>query len=333
MGCGLSLMIISRTPLRISFAGGGSDMASFYKYHQGAVVSSAINKYIYVAVNEKFDGKIHVSYSKNEIVDKVNQVKHELVRESLKLLNIRKGIGVVSASDILTTGTGLGSSSSYAVGLLNSLHAYLGKKISAEELAEKACLVEIEKAKRPIGKQDQYIASFGGIKYFAFNPDKSVKVEFLNIKSETKRKLQENLLLLYTGIARSSSSILKLQAEKINRQKKTRQSVCQMAEIAKEIKSALIKGQLDVFGKLLHENWLIKKQITEKISNHKIDRWYNLAREKGALGGKICGAGGGGFLLLYAPKVRHKKILNSLPGLKMMPFSFEEEGSKIVYAQ
>jgi len=324
-------MIISRTPLRISFVGGGSDLPSFYRKHPGAVVSTTIDKYIYITVNKKFDNLIRASYSITEFAKKPEDLKHELIRESLLLLNLNGGIEITSISDIPSRGTGLGSSSSYTVGLLNALHAFKGEFASAEKLAKEACDIEINRCKKPIGKQDQYAAAFGNLNYIQFNPDKSVFIDPIICHKKTKEKLQQNLLMLYTGLTRSSTSILKKQNKNIHFSSQKVRILTQMAKLVPELKKALERNRIDKFGELLHQNWLLKKQMAKGISNTKIDKWYKIARKKGALGGKILGAGGGGFLLLYGPYEKHKVICQALPELRPTQFSFEPEGSKIIY--
>ncbi|MCX6782637.1 MAG: GHMP kinase [Candidatus Levybacteria bacterium] len=324
-------MIISRTPLRISFVGGGSDIQSYYRLNTGAVISTAINKYIYITVNKKFDNKIRASYSKTEIVDSIDQVQHPLIRECLKMTEIDSGIEVTSMSDIPSEGTGLGSSSSYTVGLLNALYAYKGRHVSAEQLAQEACKIEIDILKNPIGKQDQYIAAYGGIQHIQFNPDESVYVDPIICSSETKSRLQENLLLLYTGLTRSSYPILAKQSINMEKNEEKRNTMIQMVEFTKEMRKALSENMLDSFGMMLDKNWLLKKTLTQDISSEKIDFWYEKAKKGGATGGKILGAGGGGFLLLYAEVKNHIRIINSLPELTPMSFKFEPQGSKIIF--
>lgn len=326
-----TIMIISRTPLRVSFVGGGSDLPPFYKNYKGAVVSTAIDKYMYITVNKKFDNKIRASYSITEIVNKIGQLKHELIRETLKMLNLDGGIEITSISDIPSQGTGLGSSSSYTVGLLNALHAFKGEYASAETLAKEACHIEIECCQKPIGKQDQYATAFGNLNYIQFNPDESVFVNPIICRKETKENLQKNLLMFYTGLTRSSSTILKEQSKNIKENKGKSEIMKKMALLAKQLKEALENNRLDDFGELLHQNWMLKKQIASGISQPKIDGWYEIARRNGALGGKILGAGGGGFLLLYAPYENHQTIYQALSELKPIPFKFEPEGSKIIY--
>lgn len=324
-------MIITQTPLRISFVGGGSDLESFYKHSYGAVVSTTINKYIYITVNKKFDDMIRASYSRTEIVECAEDIAHELIRESLKLNKISNGIEITSIADIPSSGTGLGSSSTYTVGLLNALRAYKGKVSSSEWLAKNACKIEIEKCNQPIGKQDQYASAYGGFNFIKFEPDGNVKVEPILISTKTKNALNSNLLMLYTGLTRSASNILSEQNKNTNTQQNKRLVLRQMVQLAEEMRSVLSTGDLSRFGELLDLNWELKTKLASGISNPTIDKWYNTAKKSGALGGKILGAGGGGFLLLYAPKSRHAKIIKSLPDLVHMPFSFEDDGSKIIF--
>lgn len=324
-------MIISRTPLRISFVGGGSDMPSFYRATPGAVVTSAINKYIYITVNKKFDKKIRASYSRTEIVENVNDLQHELVRECLNLVKINSGIEITSISDIPSEGTGLGSSSSYVVGLLNALYAYKGMHVTAEHLAREACKIEIEKLKKPIGKQDQYIAAYGGFQYMQFNRDGTIFVDPIISLSKTKKTIEKKLLLLYTGITRSANQILEKQNENIKNKKKYAQKIQNMVHLAKKMRTLVNENQHKSFGLLLEENWNIKKTMADGITSEKIEKWYMVARVHGAKGGKILGAGGGGFLLLYADEKDHKKIIKALPELNPVKFSFEPQGSKIIF--
>ncbi|MDO8659011.1 MAG: GHMP kinase [Candidatus Parcubacteria bacterium] len=324
-------MIISRTPLRISFVGGGSDISSFYHHTPGAVVSTAINKYIYIAVNNQFDGRIIVNYSKTEIVTKVSDIENNLVREALKLTGVKGGIHINSIADIPSEGSGMGSSSSYIVGLLNALYAYQGKHVNAERLAREACQIEIDILKKPIGKQDQYIAAYGGFQYIKFNSDGTVYVDPIICKEETKRNLESKLLLFYTGITRSADPILAKQTKNMASQKDKRGIMKEMVLLAGKMQNALNNNNLDVFGEMLHENWMLKKQMAEGVSSPQIDKWYETALKNGAIGGKLLGAGGGGFLLFYAPANKHKKIIDSLSDLMYQDFSFEPQGSKIVF--
>lgn len=321
-------MIMTKTPLRITFVGGGTDLPSFYKAHgPGAVVSAAINKYIYIIVNKKFDGKIRVSYSHTEIVDKVDEIKHPTVREALRLLNIDGGIEIVSISDIPSEGTGLGSSSSFLVGLLNALHAWKGELASPRQLAEEAVKIEREILKEPGGKQDQYIAAYGGIELIEFNKDDSVIVKPVIMPEEKRRELRENLILLYTGKQRKSTDIHKSQMKETDKKVELYKK---MGDLAVNLYDSMSKGKIEDTGRLLHENWLLKKQLTQGISDDSIDVMYKSAMEAGAEGGKLIGAGGGGFLLFYANKTKHRKVSEALK-LKLEPFDFEALGSRIIH--
>jgi D-glycero-alpha-D-manno-heptose-7-phosphate kinase len=326
-------MIISRTPLRISFCGGGSDLPSYYRQEFGAVVSSAINKYIYIAVNPKFDQKIRASYSKTEIVDSVDELNHELIREALRLLHIEGGIEITSISDIPSNGSGLGSSSTYTVGLLNALYSYKGMFAGAERLAHEACQIEIDQCHKPIGKQDQYIAAYGGIQFIRFNDDESVHVDPIICSQETRRTLADSLLLLYTGLGHNSGDILKEQNHNLENKKDTRLRLRNMVELAEQTRKALQANDLQSFGEALHVGWINKRQLASSISNPLIDEWYQRARKAGALGGKLLGAGGGGFLLLFAAPDRHEAIRQALPELRAITFRFEQQGSKIIYVE
>lgn len=326
-------MIITRTPLRISFAGGGSDLPAFYLEEPGAVTSTAINKYIYITVNRKFDHHIRASYSITEMVEAVDKLRHELIRESLRLLRIDGGIEITSISDIPSQGTGLGSSSSYTVGLLNALHAYQGQHTDADHLAQEACHVELERCGKPIGKQDQYIAAFGGIDYIRFYPDGSVFVEPIICQKQTRQILQQHLLMLYTGLSRSADTILAEQSRITRTNQHQRQTLRQMVQMASDLRNALTTNNLQAFGEILHTTWMLKRQLASGITNDVIDAWYRTARKHGAIGGKILGAGGGGFLLLYAPPERHAEITAALPGLRHVPFRFEPQGSRIIYVE
>ncbi len=326
-------MIISRTPLRMSFLGGGSDLPAYYRHEPGAVVSTAINKYIYITVNEKFDAKVRASYSVTEIVERPHDLKHELIREALTLLGIEGGIEITSISDIPSQGTGLGSSSTYTVGLLNALHAWRSSMVSAECLAAEACLVEMQRCAKPIGKQDQYIAAYGGFQFIQFNPDESVYVDPIVMRTEDRQRLQAALLMLYTGTTRAAAAVLQEQQQNLENDAERRTLLGKMVRLAWQVRDALQQGDLDGFGEALHAGWAYKKQLAGGISTPTIDGWYERAQRAGALGGKILGAGGGGFLLLYAPPEKHPAIRAALPGLRSIPFRFEPQGSKIIYVE
>jgi D-glycero-alpha-D-manno-heptose-7-phosphate kinase len=326
-------MIITRTPLRISFAGGGSDLPAFYEQEQGAVVSTAIDKYIYITVNPKFDHKIRASYSVTEIVDSVDEIKHELIRESLDLLGICQGIEITSISDIPSQGTGLGSSGSYTVGLLNALYAYSGHLAGAERLAHEAYHIEVERCGRSGGKQDQYIAAYGGLQYIRFNPDGSVFTDPVICLPETRQQLQQNLVAFYTGLTRQSDDILARQSQVTRTDADKQASLRRMVGLAHQLYEALCENNLDAFGEILHTGWLEKRRLTSNISNPQIDTWYERARTAGAIGGKLSGAGGGGFLVFYAPPERHAAIGRALSELRAVPFNLAPQGSKVIYVE
>lgn len=322
-------MIMSRTPLRITFVGGGTDIPAYYRnYETGAVVSASINKYIYVAVNKKFDTKIRVSYSVTEIVDKVEEIKHPSVREALKLLDIDGGIEIVSISDIPSRGTGLGSSSTFLVGLLNALHAWKGEHASPLQLAEEAVKIEREILGEPGGKQDQYMAAYGGIQMMEFHPDERVSIKPVIMGEDARSELHENLLLMYTNRERSSASIHKVQAGNVSDKLENYHA---MRQLAYEMFEVMGNGNIGSVGKLLHQNWENKRLLANGITDPMIDGWYNSALKCGATGGKMIGAGGGGFLLLYAPVDKRDSIVQNLPDLKMEPFDIEYDGSRIIF--
>ncbi len=326
-------MIISRTPLRISFVGGGSDLPAFFSHEPGAVVATAIDKYIYINVNKKFDHRIRASYSVTEIVDRVDELQHELIREAMTLVGIEGGVEITSISDIPSSGTGLGSSSTYSVGLLNALYAHTGRYAGAERLASEACMIEIERCGKPIGKQDQYIAGYGGLQYIQFNPDGGVFVDPIICTGGTRTKLQERLLMLYTGLTRSADGVLAEQRENTESDDERRKALRAMTAQARDLREELCRDNIDSFGEILHTGWQMKMSLASGISNARINEWYERARSHGAIGGKILGAGGGGFLLLYAHPERHGEILAALPELRHVPFRFEPQGSKIIYIE
>jgi D-glycero-alpha-D-manno-heptose-7-phosphate kinase len=319
--------------LRVSFAGGGTDLRAFYSRESGAVVSTGINKYIYITTNKKFDTQIRASYSITEMVDHANDLRHELIRECLKLTEIKNGIEITSISDIPSSGTGLGSSSTYTVGLLNALYAYTGRHVGPERLAREACEIEIQVLGKPIGKQDQYIAAYGGLQYIQFNPDGSVFVDPIICQTETKGKLNERLLMFYTGLTRSADNILSEQSRNTDTDAERRAVLSQMKRQAEQCRLALEENSLDGFGEILHQGWELKKTMASGISSPQIDGWYQTARKNGAVGGKILGAGGGGFLLVYAHPENHSAISAALYDLQPTPFHLEPQGSKIIFVE
>lgn len=308
-------------------------MRAYYAHEPGAVVATAIDKYIYITVNNKFDREIRASYSITEMVPSVADLRHELIRESLRVLGIDGGIEITSISDIPSQGTGLGSSSSYTVGLLNALHAHAHNYAGAERLAREACHIEIDRCAKPIGKQDQYIAAFGGLQFMQFNPDESVFVDPIICRPETRAQLQSRLLMLYTGMTRSADGVLLEQSRNLTSDATRRDTQRAMTQLAGDLRDALCRDDLSVVGEILHEGWMLKKRLASGISTDTIDTWYERARARGAEGGKILGAGGGGFLLVYAPVERHPAIMAALPELRPIPIRFEPQGSKIIYVE
>ena len=321
-------MIITQTPLRISFAGGGTDFEEFYRKDGGCVISSAIDKYIYVIVKERFDDKIRVGYSTTEMVDSVDEIQHELVREAMRKVGISKGIEIATMADVPSEGSGLGSSSSVTIGLLNALYAYKGEAQPAEKLAREACEIEINTLGKPIGKQDQYIAAYGGLRVFCFNPDGGVDVQTVALDEDLRRQLGEGLMLFFTGTTRQSSVILSEQRVNIESR---REVLCEMKSQVSSMRECIESGRLNKLGRILHEGWECKKRLAGAISNGQIDEMYEKAIDAGAVGGKVAGAGGGGFLLLCCPPDRQESVRKALQGMKELAFRLERDGAKIIF--
>jgi D-glycero-alpha-D-manno-heptose-7-phosphate kinase len=323
-------MIISQTPYRVSFAGGGTDLPAFYRHEYGAVLSTAIDHHIYVSVHGRFEPNIRVAYSRTEIADSVDTLQHELVRESMRTVGIDEPLEVTTIGDV-PAGTGMGSSSTLTVGLLTAFYAYRGRITSREQLAEESCQIEIERLGKPIGKQDQYAAAFGGINYIRFNPDETVDVEPVPMASETLAELERHILLVYTDQTRSADQILQRQSEG-TRDKAT--VLREMRDLASAMREALTgMGNLKEFARLLHHGWELKRSLGFGISSGDIDERYEKARRAGAEGGKLLGAGGGGFILLLAPPDRHRNIREALGRPRELPFRFARHGSRVIYYQ
>lgn len=321
-------MIITKTPFRISFAGGGSDMADFYREHSGCVLSTSINRYMYLSLHPYFDSnKTALKYSQTEIVNDLNEINHTIFRCVLNDKRIR-GVEISSTADV-PSGTGLGSSSAFTVGLLHTIYCYQGKYIAKAKLAEEACSVEIEKIGSPIGKQDQYAAAYGGLNFITFHKDDTVSVEPIIAKAETICRLQENLVMFYTGITHDANVILAEQKKNLSQKVKT-ENLIQMCRLARDMKHSLENNELSDFGKILNEGWQRKRELAGGISGPRIDELYETAMKCGAEGGKLLGAGGGGFLLFYCQKEKQEHLKNSLR-LKAFPFSFDHDGSSVVY--
>jgi len=323
-------MIISQTPLRISLSGGGTDLSNYYNPHEGFVVSTAIDKYIYVIVKERFDDLIYVDYSSKEIVENINDIKHELVREAALLTGMTNGFEVMMFADIPSEGSGLGSSSSLTVGLLHAFYSYKGELVTAEQLASEACKIEIEILGRPIGKQDQYIAAYGGLRTFKFCKDESVEVNQVEIVSEAKRKLGSNLLLFFTSTTRKAASILEEQSKNVISKIDFHHKI---KELAYDTLEGLNMLEINRVGDNLHLNWELKKHLASNVSNPDIDRMHALAMEGGALGAKISGAGGGGFLLVYCERDKQDNLRRALRQYRELAFCLEKHGSKIIFDQ
>ncbi|MBI2547988.1 GHMP kinase [Candidatus Woesearchaeota archaeon] len=324
-------MIITKTPFRISFAGGGTDLKAFYEYEQGAVLSATINKYMYLALHRYFENKILLKYSKTELVDHVQDIQHPLIRHCFLKTKIRDPLEVTSFADIPSSGTGLGSSSAFTIGLLKALYTFQHKNKENLHLAEEACDIEISELKEPIGKQDQYACAVGGINVILFNTDGSVFVEPVMMKPAIKKKLEQNLVLYYTGLTRKASTILAEQT-KVTKQKEKLATLRTLRSMVFELRDALTQGNLSTFGEILHRGWLLKQSLVNGISNPEINAYYERAISLGALGGKLLGAGGGGFFLFYCPQEK-QHLLKAKLGLREVPFVFDPQGSRIIYME
>jgi D-glycero-alpha-D-manno-heptose-7-phosphate kinase len=321
-------MVITQTPLRLSLAGGGSDLAEFYSDGAGKVISTAIDKYIFVIIKERFDDKIVLNYSRNETVNNVDEIQHELIRESMKLTGLERGVEISTLADIPSEGSGLGSSSSLVVGLLNAMYLYNGEQVTAERLAQEACRIEIEICGKPIGKQDQYIAAYGGIRKFVFNPGGSVTTSVVNLPANDMRLFGSNLMLFYTARTRKSALILAEQKSQTRKQRGILEAMLPLVEL---VEQALVERRYDAVGAALHDGWMLKRKMASRISDEEIDGIYKTALSAGTLGGKIAGAGGGGFLLLYVPAEHQSHVRRALGHLFELPFMPERDGSKGIF--
>ncbi len=323
-------MILTRTPMRISIGGGGTDLPSYYRRRGGSVLSAAIDKYVYLAVNATFTDDYLLKYSVHERVAHVDDIEHSLIREVLQRYGVEPGIEIVSVADI-PAGTGLGSSGSFTVGLLRALHAYRHQQCSIQALAEEACHIEIERLADPVGKQDQYIAAFGGLTRFDFHPDDSVDIERLPVSAETLADLEDHLLLFFTGYSRSASTILSDQKERSERDDEAMiTNLDYVNELGVLIGTALEAGDTATFAELMHEHWTHKRERSVGITNPQIDEWYEVARRNGARGGKLVGAGAGGFLLFYADDPRRVRASMTDVGLPEVRFGFDHDGSVVL---
>lgn len=323
-------MIITKTPFRISFVGGGSDLEAFYSQHPGAVLSTSINQYMYISSHKYFDeDQIRVKYSQTETVSNIADLKHPILKSVLQRFKLN-GIEISSIADI-PGGTGMGSSSSFTVGLLHNLYTSIGKEVTKKELAEEACHIEIDLLKEPIGKQDQYAAAYGGMNVIRFEKNGNTIVEPVKISPNLLEELESNLLMFYLGSQRKASDILSEQKKNTSSADKT-QSLIKMVNLVEDLKNSLEAGNLNDMGSILHENWILKQQLASAITNPEINDCYEIALKNGALGGKLLGAGGGGFMLFYCKKDKQPQLINALNKLRRFHFSFENKGSTIIYS-
>ena len=324
-------MIISRTPLRISFSGGGSDLKEYYMKYGGCVISTSIDKYVYLSMHPYFyTNKFLLKYSDTEKVDNIKDIKHPIIREVFKEYKIH-GVDFNSNADIPAGGTGLGSSSAFTSGLITLCNAYNGLYLPNNKVASLACDIEINRLKEPIGKQDQYACAMGGLNFISFNSDDTVDIEKIRLTNEKGKQLQRRLLMFYTGITRSTKSILSVQRKNILTSNKKIMNLHKMVSLTKILKDELNKGELGCFGDILHEGWMHKKEMADSISNPAIDDIYRLAMKNGAEGGKILGAGGGGFFLFYVKEENQEKLIKGMKNFRCFDFNFETVGSTIIY--
>jgi D-glycero-alpha-D-manno-heptose-7-phosphate kinase len=321
-------MIISQTPLRIGLLGGGTDLPGYYREHGGRVLNCALDKYVYVIVKQRFDDAIYINYSKKEIVSRVDDLEHELVREAMHMAGVVNGVEITTLADIPSGGgSGLGSSSAVTVGLLQALFAYQGRQVSGEELAERACTIEIDRCRKPIGKQDQYIAALGGIRDIRFGPGDEVVAQELGLSAADRRALQQQIMLFYTGVTRSADSILVEQRANIA---STRPQLDLMRDLAGFAADRLRNGDVDAIGPAMRESWEAKRKLAAGVSNDEVDAAVTRALDAGASGAKLTGAGGGGFLLVICPPEHQRAVRESLNSMRELPVKLDRLGSRIV---
>ena len=326
-------MIITKSPFRISFAGGGSDMASFYRREHGAVLSSSIDKFVYIAVHRYFEKGFLLKYSRTETVREIGEIQHSLIRECLGICDCKEDLEITSFADIPSSGSGLGSSSAFCVGLINNLMANQHQLAGKELLASQACEVEIGRLGEPIGKQDQYASAYGGLNHIRFNPDDSVQVTPVILTKDERMRLNGSLLMFYTGITRKASSVLSEQNRNLQSSEKSYERMRMIRDGADRLAEELGKGNLDEIGKEMHRGWLLKKEMAKAISSPEIDGMYDRAIQAGAIGGKLLGAGGGGFLLFYCLPEKQQALREALPDLREIPLELEQQGSRIIYVE
>lgn len=320
-------MIITQTPLRIGLVGGGTDLPDYYRMHGGRVLNCAIDKYVYVIVKQRFDDEIYLNYSKKEIVSRVDDIEHELIREAMLLTGVLKGVEITTLADIPSTGSGLGSSSAVTVGLLHALFAYRGVQVTAGELADLACKIEIEQCGKPIGKQDQYIAAYGGVRDLRFGPGEEVVAEAVELSTADRRALQQQMMLFYTGTTRSANTILAEQSANI---KTTGAQLDLLRDLAGSAVERLRDGDIDAIGPVVRESWAAKRQLASGVSNSFVEQAVKRALDAGASGAKLTGAGGGGFLFVFSPVERQRAVREALNGMRELPIKLDGLGSRVV---
>ncbi|MFZ5571885.1 MAG: GHMP kinase [Thermodesulfobacteriota bacterium] len=323
-------MIVVRTPLRISFVGGGSDMRGFYNRHEGEVVCTAIDKFVYAIVKERFDDMIYINYSRKECVSRISEIEHDLVREAMKITGVEKGVEITTLADIPSSGSGLGSSSSITVALLHALYTYQNELVTAEQLAREACHIEIDILGKPIGRQDQYAAAYGGVNRFKFQAGDVTERIPQKLDHAAFRKFSASLLLYFTGITRKADDILSRQQAGLEEVDKF-DIMKKMVALVEPFSRAMAASDIHACGLLLDRNWRLKRQMAAGISNDRIDEMYETAKKAGALAGKIAGAGGGGFLLLIVPRENQNAVFEALRDFRELPFMMEESGSKVIF--
>jgi D-glycero-alpha-D-manno-heptose-7-phosphate kinase len=321
-------MIVTQTPLRIGLVGGGTDLPGYYREHGGRVLNAAIDKYIYVIVKQRFDDDIYINYSQKEIVSRVEDIQHELVREAMYMTGVRSGVEITTLADIPSAGSGLGSSSAVTVGLLNALFAYQGRQVTARELAEGACTIEIDRCRKPIGKQDQYAAAYGGICDLRFGPGDRVEVEQINLSPQMRRLMSNELLLFYTGVTRSANGIL--QEQSANTADRLPQ-LAQLRDLAGEAAAGLRDGDVEAIGVAMNKSWEVKRTLASGVSTSQIDQAVEAVLSAGATGAKVTGAGGGGFLLVVCPLERQRAVRDALPQMRELPMKIDPSGSRVVF--
>jgi len=325
-------MIVSRAPVRFSLGGGGTDLPSYSREHGGFVVAAAVDKFVFVCVARRFQDTIRLAYSESEIVESVGQLKHRIFREALRKSGIQRGIELHSLADV-PANTGLGSSSSFTVALVNGLHAYKREFVPVEQLAREACELEIDILKEPIGKQDQYIAAYGGVSAMTFHPDGSVDVERLPLRDDVIDELESNLVIYYSGVERAAATVLNEQAKSITTNKDDAvQRMHRIKALGHETKRILISGKTETYGEMLHEHWTNKRALASNMADSTIDEHYDAARKAGAIGGKLMGAGGGGFFMFYVRPADRRRVQETLVarGLRPMRFRFDFDGARIM---